>query len=455
MRVRNFNLSTLLCMSGLLCLACSSKSSNDGGLVRLDGPAGPDAAPTGSTFKIYDFPECGQAGIQTVATSDGSKAAFATLASTSQTAPCVIAGRSNTTAPVYDICVVLPTANGFAGSIATSQPYAAKMGVGIALDKSGQPVLAYTGGPAAEQRCGASDMMIASVSTGTVGTPQTIATGSQSTGMPADQAVNCAAQNVCNQGDATGYWPSIALDPSSGALGVAFRDLHFGFADTDFASSDVEFARGDAYAVYTVDVARGGGTYNRLAFSPTGKGAVAHYDIDGVHAVWLDYETAQGWASQKLFTGDIREQLGFGISAQGLYSIAYFDAKNALLMYRESSDGGVTWSVADNVDRDGLTGYYPSLAFDGQGNPAVAYYRCGDYGANGDSCDANKDGLYLAKRLQGTWSATKIVADAGVYDGMYPALAFVAGKAVIAYQTSYYDPVAATSKVALHIAKEM
>jgi hypothetical protein len=271
--------------------------------------------------------------------------------------------------------------------------------------------------------------------------------------MPADQAPNCAAQNVCNQGDATGYWPSIARDPASGVLGVAFRDMHFGWADTDKASSDVEFALGNAYAVFTVDVARGGGTYNRLAFSPTGKAAVAHYSLDYQPAVWLDYETAQGWSSQKLFTGKIREQLGFGISTQGLYALVYFDDAKKLLMYRESTDGA-TWTVADYVDRDGVTGYYPSLAFDDQGNPAVAYYRCGD-AATGEDCDANKDGLYLAIRRQGTWEARKVVGDAGVYDGVYTALAFVSGKAVIAYQSSYYDPVARTSKVSLHIAKEM
>jgi hypothetical protein len=271
--------------------------------------------------------------------------------------------------------------------------------------------------------------------------------------MPADQAPNCAAQDVCNQGDATGYWPSIALDPSTGKLGVAFRDMHFGWADTDFASSDVEFALGDSYAVYTVDVARGGGTYNRLAFSPTGMAAVAHYSLDYQPSVWLDYQTAQGWSSQTLFTGKIREQLGFGISGQGLYALAYFDDKNKLLMYRESKDGA-TWTAAETVDRDGLTGYYPSLAFDDQGNPAIAYYRCNDYGASGD-CDANKDGLILAIRRQGTWETRKVLGESAIYDGLYTALAFVGGKAVIAYQSNYYDPVAATSKVSLHIAKEM
>jgi hypothetical protein len=49
----------------------------------------------------------------------------------------------------------------------------------------------------------------------------------------------------------------------------------------------------------------------------------------------------------------------------------------------------------------------------------------------------------------------KVIADPSVYDGLYTALAFVGGKAVIAYQSSYFDPVAGASKVSLHIAKEM
>jgi hypothetical protein len=454
MVVRIFAISTMG-LGWLLCQACSDNGSADGGLIRLDGPAAADAVSATTTFTVYDLPECGQAGYQTVAAISVGKVAFATLASTTRTASCPVESRTGTTAPVYDICVVLPTATGYAGSIVASQPYKSLMGVGIALDKTGEPMLAYTGGPSAGFRCGASDMMIASVSGGKLGAARTLAADSASTGMPADQAANCAAQDVCNQGDATGYWPSIAVDPASGAFGVAFRDMHFGFADTDFASSDVEFARGDGYAVYTVDVARGGGTYNRLAFSPTGKGAVAHYSLDYKPAVWLDYETSEGWKSQKVFNGEIREQLGFAISAQGLYALAYFDKKNQLLMYSESTDGGATWTVPENIDRDGLTGYYPSLAFDDQGNPAVAYYRCADYGGSGTDCDPTKDGLVLARRRAGQWEVRKVLGDSLIYDGMATALAFVGGKAAIAYQSMYSDPVAGTSKVALHIAKEM
>jgi hypothetical protein len=448
--VRTLSLHTLAAAL-VLVPACSGGDKPDSGLVHLDGPAAPpDATPATSTFTDYVLSECGTAGYQTVAAGAGGKVAFASLATTGQTATCTLVDRTGSGA-VYNICVVLPTATGFSGSIVTSQTYAAMLGVGLALDTSGEPVLAYTGGPSGDYRCGASDLLLASVSGGKLGTPRTIAAGSQSTGLPADQAVNCAAQDVCNQGDATGYWPSVARDPAAGVLGVAFRDLHFGFATDDFASSDVEFAKGDGYAVYTVDVARGGGTYNRLAFSPAGRAAVAHYSLDRNPAVWLDLETAQGWTSQKLFTGKIRESIGFAISAQGLFALAYFEDGLQQLSYRESADG-VTWTIADLVDRNGVTGYFPSLAFDDQGNPAIAYYRCADAG---DSCDASKDGLYLARRRQGVWQARKVLGDAGIVDGLYPALAFVGDKAVIAYQASYFDPIAKASKVSLHIAKEM
>jgi hypothetical protein len=438
---------------GMLSFGCGDGKnlSNDGGLIHRDGPTLKGEISTHAPFTIFDLTECGQAGYQTVGAAAGNKVVFATLAETNRKATCAIENRTAETA-VYDLCVVLPTAAGFSGSIVTSQPYTAKMGVGVALDGSGEPVLAYTGGPSAALRCGASDLLIANVSGGQLGTPRTIATGSVSTGMPPDQAANCAAQNVCNQGDATGYWPSMALDPASKSLGVAFRDLHFGFADTDFAKSDVEFARGDTYSVFTVDVARGGGTYNRLAFSPTGKAAIIHYTLDYLPAIWLDRETDQGFVAKKLFTGKIREGLAFGISPEGLYALAYFDETRKLLVYRESTDGD-NFTIPEDVDRDGITGYYPSLAFDDQGSPVLAYYRCGDYGV-GEGCDGDKDGLYLARRQVGSWDIRKIRGESGIRDGLYPAIAFVGGKTTIAFQSAYYDPITATSRVSLHIAKE-
>ena len=437
----------------ILAISCSGGSAvePDADAGKRDGPVATDTKTGPLAWEFFDVPECGQqAGYQTVAAAAGGNVAFATLAQTSGQLTCAIEART-ATAPVFDICVVLPSASGFVGSIATSQPYAAMMGVGLAFDNTGEPVLAYTGGPSASFRCGASDLMLASVSGGVLGTPSDIAANSQSSGMPADQAVNCSAQNVCNQGDATGYWPAVALDPFSGNLAVAFRDLHFGFADTDLNSSDVEFAIGGAYSIYTVDVARGGGSYIRLGFSPTGKAAVVHYNMTKP-AIWLDHQTDQGWESQQLFVGTIHEQLGFAVSSQGLHALAYCDDTRQLLTYSESSEGS-TWTAPVDVDRDGVTGFYPSLAFDDNGNPAIAYYRCNDYGV-GTGCDMNKDGLYLARRSAGIWNTQKISSDSGVSDGQYTALAFVNGKAVIAFQSSYTDLVAGASKAILRVAKE-
>ena len=444
---------TVITSLGLfLGLGCGGGGSSDGGgLIHKDGAIAADGIAITSGFTIVDIPECGLAGYQTVAAAAGDKVYFATLATTDKVQSCVLEDRSNQTALVYDICVVSPTVSGFSGAKVSSQGYRGMMGVGLALDKAGTPTLAYTGGQTAPFRCGASDMLIATVNGAALGIPKTIAAGSASTGMPADQAANCV-QDVCNRGDATGYWPSLALDPVSGTFGLAFRDLHIGFADTDMASSDVEFAKGDGYAVYTVDVARGGGTYARLAFSPAGKAAVVHY-IEKPSAIWIDRETTAGWVSQKLFTGVIGEQLGFAISAKGLHALAYFDAARKLLAYKESPDGD-TFTAAEDVDRNGVTGNYPSLAFDPDGNPAIAYYRCSDYNVT-DGCKDTMDGLYLARRRLGAWTNTKVVGNDGTFEGMYTALAFVGGKAVIAYQSSYFDSIANTSKVSLHIAKEM
>ena len=440
---------------GLSCSGGGGGQPNTAASKR-DAQVATDTASGPLVWQFFDISECGQqpgdqAGFQTVAAASDSQVAFASVTQTSGQETCAGLEASAATAAVFKICVVLPSASGFVGTIATSQSYAAMMGVGLAFDSASVPWLAYTGGPSANMRCGASDMLLASASGGVLGTPRTIAADSRSSGMPPDQAVNCAAQDVCNQGDATGYWPAVARDPSSGNLAVAFRDLHFGVAVTDFDFSDVEFARGDAYSVFTADVARGGGSYIRLGFSPAGKAAIVHYN-EHLPAIWLDHETDQGWESKQLFVGTIREQIGFAVSSSGLHALAYFDQTRQLLAYRESSDGS-TWTAVQDVDSDGVTGYYPSLAFDNDGNPAIAYYRCGNYGV-GDGCDMNNDGLYLARRRAGAWDIQKVRGENGIRDGQYTALAFAGGKAAIAFQSSYYDSVAVGSKAILRVAKE-
>jgi hypothetical protein len=145
-------------------------------------------------------------------------------------------------------------------------------------------------------------------------------------------------------------------------------------------------------------------------------------------------------------------QLGFAISPHGLYAAAYYDNTSNLLMYTDSMDG-TKWSTPATIDTIGYTGLYPSLAFDDNGDPAVAYYRCNATGPAVMSCDPATDGLYLARRAGGAWTREVVSANSAILDGMYPALAFVKGKAVIAFQESSYDPIAKTGTVSWWVAE--
>ncbi len=409
------------------------------------GDTGAAAAP----YVLTSMSKCGSGGFQTVAAAAGAKVAFATLAGTESTSSCTTLN-GTAEVSVYDICYAESSGGDFAAAIVTSQPYLALTGVGLALTSTGQAQIAFTGGPPAELRCGASDLQLVTGTSAGFGAARTLATGSAGSVVP-DQAGNCV-QDVCNSGDATGFWPAIAVD-RSGRSGVAFRDIHFGFASDDFASSDVEFAHGDAYAATTIDVARGGGTYLRLAYGADGNAAVVHYSADRDPAIWLNRESAQGWSSKKLVSAKIGEQLGFGIGPSGLFSLAYYDDAKSRLQYMESSDGA-QWTEPTSPDLAPGTGLYPSLAFDADGDPAIAYYRCSDRAAAANGCDAEKDGLLLARRKGGAWSTREIVKRAGGFEGLYPALAFAGSKAVIGHQARAYDAISATSTTTFWIAEE-
>ena len=110
-----------------------------------------------------------------------------------------------------------------------------------------------------------------------------------------------------------------------------------------------------------------------------------------------------------------------------------------------------TWGTPVSVDLNGTTGFYPSLAFDADGDPAIAYYRCN--ATTGTNCDPTQDGLYLARRQGGTWSPEPVHTDPAVTDGLDPALAFVNGQAVIAFQITSFDPASQTSSSSWWVAE--
>jgi len=452
--------------AALSCAGCSSPpppsaivASPDAGVGVTDAGAGFVATALG----------CGSAGTQSVIAVSGAKIGVASLASTSTTQVCTISPLSPTQSsqvPVWNVCYAESKPDGsFSSEVVTSQPYTTPTGVGLAFDSTGNPGIAFTGvgaTPAAE-RCGANDAFLTIGTAGTFGAPVQVSNGSQSDGLVAAQAGNCS-QNVCNSGDVTGWWPALVFDPSDRPL-IAYRDVHFGFAVDDLtATSDLEFAEGNGgvYSVLTIDVSRGGGWYNRVAMTPAGLAAVLHFSTGAMPGVYLnraatlgnlgDQEADGGWSSELIFSGQVGPQLGFGINAQGVFGVAYFDATSLLLAYVESPDGS-TWTEPLTVDAYGLTGQYPSLAFDSNGEPAIAYYRCSASHAN-TQCDEMADGLYLARRTGGAWKTVAVHSDPNTYDGLYPALAFVGDKAVVAFQVISYDAVSAISSSTWWVAEE-
>jgi hypothetical protein len=169
----------------------------------------------------------------------------------------------------------------------------------------------------------------------------------------------------------------------------------------------------------------------------------------------LSAQEATGvWVADQLYVGQLSDQgqLGFAISKSGIYAAAFNEMQSGLLMYTESMDG-TTWSTPVTVDVNGTTGQYPSLAFDADGNAAIAYYRCSSV-EMATSCDAATDGLYLARRAGTTWSITAVSANPDINDGLFPALAFVNGKAVIAFQETGYDPISKQSTITWWAAEE-
>ena len=423
--------------------------------------APPDLAVATRSYTVEVITPCGQAGFQTqiAVAPDSSTVALVSMANTPRKGTCTLLMRPPMDVPEYDICLGESKAGApFVVTQVSSERYLSFTGVALGYSPAGDTYVAYTGNAAgvmqADQRCGATNLLLRSGKGIMLGAPRTIATSSQSGGLVPDQVASCI-QDVCNSGDATGYWPAIGFSPG-GVPSLAWRDIHFGFATDDFASSDVEYAAGPGFTSLTVDVSRGGGSYTRLAFSKAGQPVVAHYNGErekSTNGIWVNQNTGGAWVATRVTGARIGEMLGFAIGPSGLYALAYYDADSARLVYLESMDG-VTWSAPVDVDTDGITGQFPSLAFDGGGEPAIAYYRCRDYHPMDRSCDRERDGLLLARRAGGRWSVESVSARSGVFDGIYPALAFAGGKAVIAFQVRSFDPGSGNNSFSLDVARE-
>jgi hypothetical protein len=148
------------------------------------------------------------------------------------------------------------------------------------------------------------------------------------------------------------------------------------------------------------DLIEGTGLFTSLAFLADGRPVIAYYDrIDGDLRVAtgsstgaFTLETIEG--NDMMAPTDVGQHVSLAIGPGDKIALAYFDATNDDLVYRELGAMGVREVVDNGVSPPDLrlVGPDASLIFDQNGNPAVAYQD-----------PTNLDLLY-ARRIGNMWS---------------------------------------------------
>jgi hypothetical protein len=309
-------------------------------------------------------------------------------------------------------------------------------GVSLVYDASGNPVIGYLGGTSQTQAgWQQSDLAIATKSG-----------GSWQTSIAATLSGDCASGQTFNDtGDVVGLYPALVVRPN-GNIFAAYRDVHYAQFPTDWAKSDLETVEG-AFGSWTRNqcmVALGGpfqgaGGLNSAVLGPSDQPAVAWSSFPASAGepgtpidVYFSTRASGTWSNPiKVHTSagtDSGPSLAYD-SRVG-YAVAYEDRGQGVTYYQESSDGK-TWRTAQPMYTTATGGWYPSLAFTPDGEPAIAWYDC-SLSPGSTTCPASEDALVLSIRQAGMWPSTPITVDP---DGAYwPRLAYVNGKAVVAYK---------------------
>ncbi len=351
--------------------------------------------------------------------------------------------------------------------------------VGVGVDSKGKATVAWYGKLPLDEKggalqCGAGQWVVSQGSGSTFGAHVTI--GDQSGGsaghnmgliggVPEFTAYCQGIGAKCDEGDFIGVTPQVAIDTTDQPLFVA-RDIHNGGSNTtDYSKADIEFMRGIQADndFFTADVGRGGGSDIRLILLPDGRAAIAYTvlpldlmdETAGSPGVWVNVEQTKGgdWSiAQVVSSGAIGSGIGFGVNSAGVFSIAYYDGGAQQLIYNESPDG-VTWTGAVKVDTTGTTGQYPSLAIDGNDEPAISYYRCSPK-VEQTTCDPDSDGLRVARRAAGAWSEHDVSNQSGYTDGINSVMLFIGGKETVVFRNTTFDPSAKVTTGIVQVVQE-
>lgn len=373
---------------------------------------------------------------------------------------CELADREPAPTDIWEIVYGIESGDDFTVEVvAEVELVGLPTGLSLAFDSGGAPLVAFMGGEPAEFRCGATDSVLARRTPGGW-TQQVIDSDGDVPAMVFEEDVDHCAnyQNACNLGDVVGLWPALGI--AAGEPVLAYRDIHYGFGVDAEEKSDLQlWWRGQRI---TAEAVSGAGSFNRLAVDDADGIHIAHFnpwhrisDItqDYTDGIWMIHYEGGAWSRERVVPVlQIGEGIGLASSGDRL-GLAWFEPKEGRVRYVERAE--TSWGKPEVVDNRGRTGLAPSLAFDGEGRPAISYRTCGPAGKQGDDCLAADDRLRLARKVGGVWRTTTVRNEAGRQEGLYTSLAFDAGgRAAIAFQESFFDPIDEVVRRRLVLARE-
>ena len=396
----NRSASAGLAYPAVLCLALVSVAcGGDDGMTMEEPPPAMPRRPPARTQVWQSDPVVEGGGLHVELALVGDRPAVVYYATEArEDGPCEeIGGDDLPTRLLWDLFYAEERAGGFERErISEVLSFNAPQGLDFGVAPDGTPtVSALTGGPHVMLRfCAANDLGIYTRDAPGSWSVETAvsSSGEAATGMPAS-----------DYGEVVGHWPGLAFD-ASGAPAVAYKDVHAGgIQNDDFERADLELAwrGGGSWRALPVDAGGGAGSFNRMVFDEAGRPVIAYYDAQRGVPVLVSQSDDERFDSL----------------AEG-------------------------WSETSFGDTRFDEGYSPSLALDDSGNLAVAYYRCGRAGEGLGECDSQEDGLVFAHRQGDAEFEYEVVdeGDSGVSCGRNPSLAFEAqGVPIIAYECEGMD----------------
>lgn len=300
----------------------------------------------------------------------------------------------------------------------------ARYGLDGTFDANGDFVLAFAGGSAGLFSCGSGDLVLATRARTTGQWTVTVAVA-DSTGC----CTECAAAG-CTNGTDVGPWASVAVD-NSNQLAVVFMDYHNNVTQLGQDDRGLEIWQPGGGDPMGIQPFSGKGAYSDLIYvnDASYSGPVVAYTQRKGGGLFISRWINNVWEEQVLLPAGwlIGERLSIARASNGTLGLAghIVEAPDKTdpvndLRYFFSNDHGATWA-SESVDLAVLNlGAFPSLAFDSQNRPAIAYYLCGS-----GVCDNNTDGVRFAVReVTGRWWTFDVHSNSLTTSGAFNQLLF-------------------------------